>query len=80
MNQNLTVTLDRDLVRKLRVLAAKRDTSISGLLREELKRLVERSDRYERAMKRAITTLARGYHLGGAPARREELHDRARLR
>lgn len=80
MNQNLTVTLNRDLIRKLRVLAAKRDTSVSGLLREELERLVERSDQYERAMRRAIAALSRGYHLGGAPARREELHDRARLR
>ncbi len=80
MNQNLTVTLDRDLVRKLRILAARRDTSISGLLREELKRLVERSDRYERAMRGAIAALSRGYHLGGTPARREELHDRAGLR
>lgn len=80
MKQNLTITLDRPLVRKLRILAASRDTSVSGLLREELARLVERSEGYERAMKQAIAALERGYRLGGKPAHREELHDRADLR
>jgi predicted transcriptional regulator len=44
MRQNLTVSLDKQLVRKLRVIAAERSTSISGLLSDELRRLVERAE------------------------------------
>ncbi|HSK47450.1 MAG TPA: DUF6364 family protein, partial [Coriobacteriia bacterium] len=40
MQRNITLTLDDDLVRKAKVLAARRNRSVSALLREELSRLV----------------------------------------
>ena len=40
MHRNITLTLDDDLIHKARVLAARRNRSISALLREELSRLV----------------------------------------
>jgi predicted transcriptional regulator len=80
MRQNLTVSLDKQLVQKLRVIAAERSTSISGMLSDELRRIVERSEQYNNAKRRALEALATGLHLGGRPATRDELHDRQALR
>jgi predicted transcriptional regulator len=76
--RNLTVQLDDDVVRKARVLAAQRSTSISGLIRTEIERLVGEADAYAAAQGRARARLRRGLEFGGPPyPQREELHDRA---
>ena len=81
MQRNLTLTLEDDLIRKARVLAARRNRSISALLREELTRLVSEDEAYETAKRAALERLQRGSNLGGGPLpSRDELHDRARLR
>jgi hypothetical protein len=80
MRQNITVAIDKSLVRKLRVIAASRSTSISGMLSEELKRIVEQSERYDTAKRSALADLDQGFDLGGMPATRDELHDREGLR
>jgi predicted transcriptional regulator len=80
MRQNITVNLDKDLVGRLRVIAAARGTSITGLLRAELKRIVERHEQFDAARRRALADLDRGFDLGGKPASREALHDREALR
>lgn len=76
MKQNITLSLDKELIRKLRVVAAQRSTSISRMLREELQQIVERSDHYESAKRKALASLDEGLHLGGQPLGREELHER----
>jgi len=79
--RNLTLTLDNELIREVRVLAARRGMSISALLRQELARLVRESAAYDVAHSAARRRLGRGSHLGGGPLPdREELHDRAKLR
>jgi predicted transcriptional regulator len=81
MQRNITLTLDDDLIHRARVLAARRNRSISALLREELSRLVTENEAYESAKRAALERLARGNHLGGGPLpSRAELHDRASLR
>ena len=81
MQRNVTLTLDDDLIHKARVLAARRNRSISALLREELSRLVAEDEAYETAKQAALKRLGRGSHLGGGPLpARDELHDRAGLR
>lgn len=81
MQRNITLTLDDDLIHKARVLAARRNRSISALLREELSRLVAEDEAYETAKHAALERLAQGSSLGGAPLpSKDELHDRARLR
>ena len=80
MKQNITLSIDAALIRKARILAASRDTSVSKLLAEELKRLVDTAENYERARRHAMTLLQRGFHFGGRPADREALHDRQGLR
>ena len=49
MKRNLTVQLDDDVIRRAKVLAAKRGTSVSGLVAAELDRLVAEDERYEEA-------------------------------
>jgi len=77
MKQNITLSIEKDLIRKARILAARKDTSISKLLSEELARIIIDDDLYESARKRATATLRKGFHLGGKIlARREELYNR----
>jgi hypothetical protein len=58
-------------------LRARRDTSISGLLAQQLEILVGEEEAYERAEQQAMALLDQGFHLGGSvPASREELHER----
>ncbi len=74
--QNLTIQLDRELIRKAKVLAAQRGTSVSRLLATELGRLVGDDEAYETARRSALQFLERGFHLGGKRVNREELHER----
>ena len=80
MRQNLTVSLDKTLLQKLRVIAAERSTSISRLVSDELVGIVEQSERFENARRRALQDLEAGYRLGGRSASRDALHDREALR
>lgn len=76
MKQNITVSIDKELIQKARVLAAKKSISISRLLSEELSGIITRNENYARARTKALAELKTGYHLGGQPATREELHER----
>src|SRR4029077_3949530 len=77
IKQNVTISLDRQTIRKAKIVAARRDTSISGLLAQQIVILVGEDEAYERAERQAVALLDEGFHLGGgAPASREELHER----
>jgi len=75
--QNLTISLDRQTIRKAKIVAARRSTSISGLLARQIEILVGEEEAYERAEREALALLDRGFHLGGViRASRDELHER----
>jgi hypothetical protein len=77
MKQNITISIEKDMATKARVLAAKRNSSISRLLSAELTRIIIEDEAYEKAMKDALNHLDTGYHLGGSNVvSREELHAR----
>ncbi len=77
MKTNVTLKIDADLLREARVLAAKRNSSVSRLLAEQLETIVRGVRSYEAAQKRALARLARGYDLGWRrPESRGELHER----
>ena len=77
MRQNITISLDRRTLRKAKVLAAKRGTSISGLLAGQIETLIGEDEAYERAERQALALLDQGFHLGGViRASRDELHER----
>ena len=75
--QNLTVRLSRQTIHKARVLAAKRATSISNLVAEQIEHMAQSDDDYQKAMADAIALMDKGFHLGGDHKfNRDELHDR----
>ena len=75
--QNVTVRLERQTLHKAKILAAKRNTSISGLLAQQIETLVGADDAYEQAQRKALALLERGFHLGGKiSASRDDLHER----
>ena len=75
--QNLTVSLSLQMLRKAKVLAARRGSSISGLLAEQIEILVGEEEAYERAERQATALLDQGFHLGGViRASRDEWHER----
>jgi hypothetical protein len=77
VKQNLTVSLDRETIQKAKVVAARRSTSISGLVASQIEILVGEEEAYERAERQALSLLDQGFHLGGVVrASRDELHER----
>jgi hypothetical protein len=77
MKTNITLKLDADLLREIRILAAQEGTSISALLAAQLERIVQDRRGYDRSRKRALARLKEGYDLHWKrPRSREELHER----
>jgi hypothetical protein len=75
--QNLTISLDLKTIRMAKILAARRSTSISGLVANQIEILVGEEEAYERAERQAMSLLEQGFHLGGViRASRDELHER----
>lgn len=77
--QNVTLAIPKDILRKAKILAVQKNTSLSGLLAQTLTDLVAHQDAYEQARQRNLTLLKSGFDLGtqGQIAwNREGLHDR----
>jgi hypothetical protein len=75
--QNVTISLSRQTLRKARVLAARRESSISRLLAEQIEVLVGDEEAYQRAQRQATKLLDHGFHLGGVIRNtRDDLHER----
>jgi len=77
--QNITLALPKRLIRRMKVVAAERDTSISAILARLLEEFLHREDEYDRAMREELTRMKKGYDLGTNAARswtRDALHDR----
>ena len=75
--QNVTISLNRKILRKAKVLAARRATSISGLIAEQIEILVGEEEAYQRAQRQAMTLLDQSFHLGGViRSTRDDLHER----
>ncbi len=78
-HQNVTLSLPRELLRRVKRLAADRDTSVSSLMREALARLADEERRYSAARKRGLEALRTSGSLGTGGFRtwsRDELHER----
>lgn len=79
--RNITLTIEEHLLDRVRIVAAKRKLSVSGLLREEIRRLAEEDEAYEAAKASAVKRLKKGSRLGGGKLpKRDALHDRSGLR
>jgi len=79
--KNVTITLDEETALWARIEAAKRDTSVSRLVGELLRRYMQETEGYENAMEEFLSRPAKALSAGRRRyPRREELHDRAGLR
>jgi hypothetical protein len=73
---NITLKIDTRLLKEIKVLAAREDTSISALMTELLEDRVRKGRDYEQAKRRALARLREGLDLGGHPLSRDEIHER----
>jgi hypothetical protein len=77
MKTNVTLKLDTDLLRAVRILAAEEDTSISAMLAARLEQIVRERKSYHRARQRALARLREGMDLRWTPpGSRDEIHER----
>lgn len=77
--QNITLALPRETLKRVRMIAVERDTSVSRLLADTLEALVGEADRYDRARREHLRMLDEDLDLGtgGEIAwSRESLHER----
>ena len=78
--QNITLSIPKDILLKVKLLAVQRGTSVTGLLTQTLERLVRQEDAYAHARQRHLHWLEEGADLGTGGrmlTHRDELHERA---
>ena len=63
--QNLTIKIAADTIRKAKIVAAQRGTSISALVARKIEEVVGEDAASQAARRRAALWLAQGWHLGG---------------
>ena len=81
MKQNITLSLESDILSAAKLLAAKRNLSISRLLAEDLAARVCEAQQYEQMKQQALALLDARFDMGGAKVTsRDDLHDRQNLR
>ncbi len=77
--QNVTLVVPKPILHEARLLAAKRQTSLSALLTRLLSDMVAEENGYASAQKRHLTYLDKGCDLGTGGAirwTREDVHER----
>jgi hypothetical protein len=77
--QNITLSIPKDVLRKVKIIAIKHDKSLSGLLTQLLTDLVDDEAAYQEAKKRQHIWMKGGFDLGTMGQitwTREELYDR----
>ena len=75
--QNITLSLPKAVLRRIKLLAVRRESSVSRLLVQAAEKLLEEETEYEASRKRQTALLERGFNLGfQKPAKRDDLHER----
>ncbi len=77
--RNITLSLPKDLLQKVKHIAVDKNTSVSGLLTRVLEELVNNEKAYQNACSRQLALLEKGFNLGmegKIPWEREEVHER----
>jgi hypothetical protein len=81
VKRNVTVALEEEVARWVRVEAARRDVSVSQLLADMLRTSMKRTEGYEDAMREFLGRRPSALKPAGTGyPDREDLHDRAGLR
>jgi len=78
--QNITLSIPKEILLQVKLIAVTRQTSVSGLLTQTLEGLVRQEDAYAHARRRHLQCLEQGVDLGTEGqvlTQRDELHERA---
>jgi len=77
MKQNITLSIEKDLIKKGKIMAAEQDISVSQLLTNELEKIILNTEKYRVAQKSALNNLGKKLKLGGITySNRDELYER----
>ena len=68
ITQNITLALPKDLLQELKILATKKNLSVSKLLHQTAEKLVREESNYQNAMEKNISRLEQGYFLNSSEA------------
>ena len=71
---NLTLQLDAEVIRRARIVAAKRGTSVSALVARELDQIAAQDERYEDSRRRAAELMASAKAHGGRNWTRDDIY------
>ena len=77
--QNITLSIPKDLLQKVKIIAVKNNRSLSGLLSDYLARITNEEEAYKIAETRHRRLLKKGFDFGlegEIPWKREDLHER----
>ena len=77
-SRNVTLHLPSDLIRKAKVYAAERDTTMNAFVRELLEEALSRQSRTREAAERLLALADQGlcFHADLGSIRREDIYDR----
>ncbi len=78
--KNVTITLEEEVARWARIRAAEENTSVSRLVGQLLRQHMNEQDTYDKAMRQFLSGKPVALKRKGKYPRREELHERTRIR
>jgi hypothetical protein len=77
--QNITLSIPKEILKKVKHLAVEKNVSVSGLLSRHLEDIVARDDAYKKAKAGQMEVMEKGFDIlgdGKTSWNREDLHDR----
>lgn len=76
--QNVTLSLRKEILQRAKIIAVKRNTSLSALLNETLEKLASEEEGYQQAQDFCLREMQKGYYMGAKPdsTSRDALHAR----
>ncbi|WP_028306401.1 hypothetical protein [Desulfitibacter alkalitolerans] len=78
-NQNITLSIPKEILKQVKLIAVQKNTSVSKLLTQKLQEIVEKEKAYLRAKERQVYLVQEGFDLQvkEQPSwKRDELYDR----
>ncbi|MDH5606661.1 MAG: CopG family transcriptional regulator [Anaerolineae bacterium] len=77
--QNVTLSISKKILRKAKLLAVKRNTSLSSLLSSTIEELVNQEESYLQASQHSLAQIDKGFDFGTQGEinwQRKDLHER----
>jgi hypothetical protein len=77
ITQNITLSVPKHILQQAKLIAVRRNVSLSSMMSDYLAELVAQESEYEQAMRRSLTLMEQGLELNATYTwSREELHER----